>query len=123
MASDPQTTPRPRVLILGAGFAGLGAARKLRKAPVEVVLVDRHDYHTFQPMLYQVATDLLDPETVGHPVREYVDNQPNLRFVTAGVGASWHRWRLDYYFTFFSDTFETQRTGTDFGTLSISYSF
>ena len=75
----------PKVLILGAGFAGLGAARKLAKAPVDVVLVDRHDYHTFQPLLYQVATDILDPETVGHPVREYVDNQPNLRFVTAKV--------------------------------------
>lgn len=77
--------PRPTVLILGAGFAGLGAARKLAKAPVDVVLVDRHNYHTFQPMLYQVATDVLDPETVGHPVREYVDVQPNLRFVTADV--------------------------------------
>ncbi len=76
---------QPKVLILGAGFAGLGAARKLSKAPVEVLLVDRHDYHTFQPLLYQVATDILDPETVGHPVREYVDSQPNLRFVTAKV--------------------------------------
>jgi NADH dehydrogenase len=76
---------RPTVLILGAGFAGLGAARKLGKAPVDVLLVDRHNYHTFQPLLYQVATDVLDPETVGHPVREYVDVQPNLRFVTAKV--------------------------------------
>ncbi|MCB0952275.1 MAG: FAD-dependent oxidoreductase, partial [Microthrixaceae bacterium] len=44
-------TSVPKVLILGAGFAGLGAARKLAKAPVDVVLVDRHDYHTFQPLL------------------------------------------------------------------------
>lgn len=79
--------PRPTVLILGAGFGGLGAARKLAKAPVDVLLVDRHDYHTFQPMLYQVATDVLDPETVGHPVREYVDVQGNLRFVTADITA------------------------------------
>ncbi len=83
----PPGTERPHVLILGAGFAGLGAARKLAKAPVDVTLVDRHDYHTFQPLLYQVATDLLDPETVGHPVREYVDNQSNLRFVTASVAS------------------------------------
>lgn len=76
---------RSTVLILGAGFGGLGAARKLAKAPVDVLLVDRHNYHTFQPMLYQVATDVLDPETVGHPVREYVDVQANLRFVTANV--------------------------------------
>jgi NADH:ubiquinone reductase (H+-translocating) len=78
-------TDRPRVLILGAGFGGLGAARKLRKAPVDVVLVDHHDYSTFQPLLYQVATDLLDPESVGHPVRDHVDGQDNLIFVQAAV--------------------------------------
>lgn len=76
---------RPRVLLLGAGFAGLGAARKLRKAPVDVLLVDRHDYHTFQPLLYQVATDVLDPPTVGHPVRSLVHHQDNLNFVQATV--------------------------------------
>ncbi|MFZ4519384.1 MAG: NAD(P)/FAD-dependent oxidoreductase [Microthrixaceae bacterium] len=76
---------RQRVLVLGAGFAGLGAARKLRKAPVDVLLVDRHDYHTFQPLLYQVATDVLDPPTVGHPVRELVHHQDNLDFVQATV--------------------------------------
>ena len=84
MPSETDET-RPKVLILGAGFGGLGAARKLRKAPVDVTMVDRHDYHTFQPLLYQVATDVLDPETVGHPVREYVDKIGNLRFVTANV--------------------------------------
>lgn len=76
---------RPVVLILGAGFGGIGAARKLQKAPVDVVLVDRHDYHTFQPLLYQVATDVLDPETVGHPIREFVDKQHNLSFTQASV--------------------------------------
>ena len=84
MPSETHET-RPKVLILGAGFGGLGAARKLRKAPVDVTMVDRHDYHTFQPLLYQVATDVLDAETVGHPVREYVDKIGNLRFVTANV--------------------------------------
>ena len=49
-----------RVLILGGGFAGIGAARKLKDADADVVLVDQHDYHTFQPLLYQVATDLLE---------------------------------------------------------------
>ena len=52
--------PRPVVLVLGGGFAGIGAARALKKADVDVVLVDAHDYHTFQPLLYQVATDLLE---------------------------------------------------------------
>ena len=75
----------PTVLVLGAGFGGLGVTRKLKKAPVEVVLVDKHDYHTFQPLLYQVATDLLDPEMVGHPIREYVDEQENLDFTQASV--------------------------------------
>ena len=51
---SPKPESRPRVLVLGGGFAGIGAARKLRKADVDVVLVDGHDYHTFQPLLYQV---------------------------------------------------------------------
>jgi NADH:ubiquinone reductase (H+-translocating) len=47
---------RHRVVIAGGGFAGIGAAQKLKKSDVDVVLVDKHDYHTFQPLLYQVAT-------------------------------------------------------------------
>jgi NADH:ubiquinone reductase (H+-translocating) len=61
---------RPDVLILGGGFAGVGAAQKLKKAGAHVVLVDRHDYHTFQPLLYQVATALLDSTAVGHSLRD-----------------------------------------------------
>jgi NADH:ubiquinone reductase (H+-translocating) len=61
---------RPRVLILGGGFAGVGAAQKLKDAQAEVVLVDRHDYHTFQPLLYQLATGLLDTSAVGHSLRD-----------------------------------------------------
>jgi len=70
---------RPRVLILGGGFAGIGAARGLKKADVDVVLVDKHDYHTFQPLLYQVATDLLERTAVGHPLRDLFHDQPNVR--------------------------------------------
>jgi len=55
----PAPGSRPQVLVLGGGFAGIGAARKLGKDEVDVVIVDGHDYHTFQPLLYQVATDLL----------------------------------------------------------------
>jgi NADH:quinone reductase (non-electrogenic) len=61
---------RARVLILGGGFAGVGAAQKLRKADADVVLVDRHDYHTFQPLLYQLATGLLEQTAVGHSLRD-----------------------------------------------------
>ncbi len=69
---------RSRVLILGGGFAGIGAARKLKGADVDVVLVDKHDYHTFQPMLYQVATDLLENSAVAHPLRDLFHEQPNV---------------------------------------------
>jgi NADH:quinone reductase (non-electrogenic) len=68
-----------RVLILGGGFAGIGAARALKKADAEVVVVDKHDYHTFQPLLYQVATDLLERSAVGHPLRDLFHDQPNVR--------------------------------------------
>jgi len=66
------------VLVLGAGFAGIGAARALKDADVDVVLVDKHDYHTFQPLLYQLATDLLEPSAVGHAVRDLFHEQPNV---------------------------------------------
>ena len=70
---------KPQVLILGGGFAGLGAAEKLAKSEAEVMLIDMHNYHTFQPMLYQVATDLVATEQVGHPLRDVFHGQPNLR--------------------------------------------
>src|SRR5262245_56715925 len=65
---------RPRVLILGGGFAGVGAAQKLQGAEAEVVLVDRHDYHTFQPLLYQLASGLLEQTAVGHSLRDLVED-------------------------------------------------
>jgi NADH dehydrogenase len=70
---------RPRVLVLGGGFAGIGAAHKLKDRDVDVVLVDKHDYHTFQPLLYQVATGLLEQPAVGHPIRDLVHKQENAR--------------------------------------------
>jgi NADH dehydrogenase len=69
--------PRPRVLILGGGFAGVGAAQKLKDADADVVLVDKHDYHTFQPLLYQLATGLLEQTAVGHSLRDLVHDQDN----------------------------------------------
>jgi NADH dehydrogenase len=76
---------RPRVLILGGGFAGVGAAQKLSKADAEVVLVDRHDYHTFQPLLYQLATGLLETTAVGHSLRDLLGHQDNATFSLATV--------------------------------------
>src|SRR5256885_10244064 len=68
---------RPRVLVLGGGFAGVSAAQKLEHADAEVVLVDRHDYHTFQPLLYQFASGLLELTAVGHSLRDLVERQEN----------------------------------------------
>ena len=58
------------VVILGAGFGGIGALKKLRDADVRITIIDKRDYHTFQPLLYQVATDELGPTEVGFPIRE-----------------------------------------------------
>jgi NADH dehydrogenase len=66
-----------RVLILGGGFAGVGAAQKLKDADAEVVVVDRHNYHTFQPLLYQLATGLLETAAVGHSLRDLVERPKN----------------------------------------------
>ncbi len=76
---------RPRVVVLGGGFAGVSAARKLKKAAVDVVLVDKHDYHTFQPLLYQVATGLLDTTAVGHSLRDLVKDQDNATIHKAAI--------------------------------------
>jgi NADH dehydrogenase len=78
---------RPRVLILGGGFAGVGAAQKLKDADVEVVLVDKHDYHTFQPLLYQLATGLLETTAVGHSLRDLLARHDNTTIHKASVTA------------------------------------
>jgi NADH:quinone reductase (non-electrogenic) len=79
VATGPDNGRRPRVLVLGGGFAGIGAAQKLKKSDVDVVVVDKHDYHTFQPLLYQVATGLLEQPAVGHPIRDLFHGQDNAR--------------------------------------------
>jgi NADH dehydrogenase len=76
---------RPRILILGGGFAGVGAAQKLKDADADVVLVDRHDYHTFQPLLYQFATGLLEQTGVGHSLRDLLERNGNATIHQATV--------------------------------------
>jgi NADH dehydrogenase len=75
------------VVIVGAGFGGLRAARALRRAPVNVVLVDRRNYHLFQPLLYQVATAGLEPEQIARPVRAILRRQRNFEFRLSDVTA------------------------------------
>ena len=76
---------RKRVVIVGAGFGGLAAARELGSAPVDVTVVDRNNFHTFQPLLYQVATSGLASADVAYPVRGIVARQENLAFRQADV--------------------------------------
>src|SRR5262252_1225666 len=73
------------VVILGAGFAGIGALKKLRNANVRITFVDKRDYHTFQPLLYQVATDELAPTEVAFPIRELLHGHQNITFHRAAV--------------------------------------
>ena len=76
---------QPHVVILGAGFGGIGALKSLGDADVNVTLIDKHDYHTFQPLLYQVATDELAPTEVGFPIREFLHGQTNMAFHQAVI--------------------------------------
>jgi NADH:quinone reductase (non-electrogenic) len=76
---------RPRVIIAGAGFGGLTCARQLKRAPVDVLLLDRHNYHLFTPFLYQVASALLDPGEIARPVRELIRPLDNVEFRQAEV--------------------------------------
>ena len=76
---------RPRVVIAGAGFGGLTCAPALKKTPVEVLLVDRNNYHLFTPLLYQVASALLDPGEIARPVRQLIRPLPNADFLQASI--------------------------------------
>lgn len=76
---------RQKVVIVGAGFGGLSAARSLRGVDVDVLIVDGHNHHLFQPLLYQVATALLDPSEIAYPVRAIIRRQRNCDVLLAGV--------------------------------------
>jgi len=78
---------RPRVVIVGAGFGGLSVAKALARSPFEVVLVDRQNYHLFQPLLYQVATAALSPADIAAPIRGILAGQRNATVLLANVDA------------------------------------
>ncbi|HET7468299.1 MAG TPA: NAD(P)/FAD-dependent oxidoreductase [Gemmatimonadales bacterium] len=81
--TDRNPADRPHVLILGAGFAGLYAAKALRRAPVRVTVVDRRNHHLFQPMLYQVATAGLNPSDIASPIRSILRGSKNTEVLLA----------------------------------------
>src|SRR5213593_4190927 len=83
--SRHESSMRPRVVIAGAGFGGLTCARGLKHVDVDVLLVDRNNYHLFTPLLYQVASALLDPGEVARPVRELVRPLRNVEYRQAEV--------------------------------------
>ena len=70
----------PRIVIVGGGFAGLSLAKNLRKTNAQVVLLDRNNFHTFQPLLYQVATAGLEPDSIGAPLRDFFKEHANFFF-------------------------------------------
>ncbi len=78
-------TTRPRVVIVGAGFGGLRAARALAGAPVDVLLLDKNNYHLFQPLLYQVAVGALPPSEIAYPIRSILRKQRNVEFRVVSV--------------------------------------
>ena len=85
----PEAAPakRKRVVIIGGGFAGIAAARALKRCDAEVVLIDRRNHHIFQPLLYQVATAVLAPAEIAAPIRQIEEKQTNLTVMLAEVTA------------------------------------
>ncbi len=85
MTSIDTASRRPRVVIIGAGFGGLSAAKQLARVPFDVTIVDRHNYHLFQPLLYQVATAGLSPGDIASPIRGILHRQSNANVILAMV--------------------------------------
>ena len=85
MQTQPTVIPRPRIVVIGGGFAGLWAVRGLRRADAEILLVDRSNHHTFQPLLYQVATAGLAAPSIAAPLRHILRRQRNVTVLLADV--------------------------------------
>ena len=86
MTADEPARAAAQVVIVGGGFGGLAAAKALRRAPVDVTVVDRQAHHLFQPLLYQVATGVLSQGNVAPPLRDVLRHQRNAEVVLADVG-------------------------------------
>src|ERR1700719_2526467 len=77
-ATGVSDTGRKRIVIVGGGFAGIAAARALRRSDVDVILIDRRNHHIFQPLLYQAATAVLAPSEIAAPIRQLAEKQNNV---------------------------------------------
>ena len=73
-------TSLPRLVIIGGGFAGINLAKGLKNKDLQVVLLDKHNYHTFQPLLYQVSTGGLEPDSIAFPLRKIIKSIPDFYF-------------------------------------------
>src|ERR1700748_2457128 len=82
---DQNRSSKPRVVIIGGGFGGLSVAKKLKNSPVDILLLDKHNYHTFQPLLYQVAIGSIEADSVGFPIRRIFTRHKNFSFNLAEV--------------------------------------
>ncbi|MGC6429910.1 MAG: NAD(P)/FAD-dependent oxidoreductase [Jejuia sp.] len=78
-------TELPRVVVVGGGFAGLNLVKKLRRLPIQLVMLNKHNYHTFQPLLYQVSTSGIEPDSIVYPLRMFIKRQQNFYFRLADV--------------------------------------
>ncbi len=78
-------TSQKRIVIIGGGFGGISLAKSLKNLDLQVVLIDRHNYHTFQPLLYQVSTSGLEPDSIAYPIRKVLKRLKNFHFRLATV--------------------------------------
>ena len=78
-------TSQKRIVIIGGGFGGISLAKALKNIDAQVVLIDRHNYHTFQPLLYQVSTSGLEPDSIAYPIRKVLKRLKNFHFRLAQV--------------------------------------